>query len=146
MKYLVVYFSRTGTSRRVAEKISKKLACGMVQITDNQNWKGFIGFIKAGYYSSLNKPVEIKLSENLDSADAFIVVAPLWAGGLAPAARVFLKTTPPEKVHLVVTSDGSLLKNRSGFKSVNDIIKTHNNDEDMVIGQLVDRLEIAKSE
>jgi hypothetical protein len=139
MKYSVVYFSRTGISRRAAEKIAKNLGCELVQITDDQNWNGWPGFIKGGFYATINKTVKITLHGSLDDAGEYIVVAPLWAGGLAPAARAFLKTVPAEKVHLVVTSDGSQVKDRSGFKSVSDVINS-NDDEDAVINCLVESL------
>jgi len=139
MKYVVVYFTRTNTCKRVAEKISDRLPCEVIQITDNMNWKGIFGFIKAGYYSSIDKQVDIKILGNLDAVNEYIVVAPLWAGGLAPASRTLLKTLPIEKVHLVVTSIGNHVKNRSGYKSVTDITKNKRN-EDLVIDSLVNSL------
>ncbi len=139
MKYIVVFFTRTNTSKRIAEKISNKLSCEVIQITDDINWKGVLGFIKAGYYSSMNKHVEIRVHGNFDAVDEYIVVAPLWAGGLAPTARTFLKTIPIDKVHLVVTSIGNHVKNRSGYKSVRDITKITSNEE-MIIDNLVNSL------
>lgn len=139
MNYKVVYFTRTGTSKAVAEKIANKLSCESVQITDNINWKGILGFLKGGYYSTKNKNVDIKIPENIGDADELIVVTPLWAGGAAPAIRTFLKTISLDKIHLVVTSNGSSIKNRSGFKSVSDIIKSKNN-EDVIINSLVTSL------
>ena len=139
MKYKVVFFTRTNNCKRVAEKISEKLSCEAIQITDNMNWKGILGFIKAGYYSSTNKNVDIKVLGNLDVVDEYIVVTPLWAGGIAPATRTFLKTTPIDKVHLVVTSNGNHVKNRSGYKSVSDITKNNNNEE-LIINDLVNSL------
>jgi hypothetical protein len=139
VNYKVVYFTRTGTSKSVAEKIANKLSCEAIQITDNMNWKGIIGFIKGGYYASQNKDVDIKINENLDGADEIIVVTPLWAGVVAPAIKTFLKTTSLDKIHLVVTSNGSNIKNPSGFKSVSDIVKSKKN-EDVIINNLVTRL------
>ena len=49
---------------------------------------------------------------------------PLWTGRPAPAISTFLKTRKLEKIHLVVTSGGSILKERSGNKSVSDIVKS----------------------
>jgi hypothetical protein len=145
LKYKVVFFTRTGISKRVAEKISDRLSCEAVQITDNMNWKGFWGFFKAGFYSSTNRNVKIDIPANLlEGVDDFIVIAPLWAGGLAPAIRALLSTLPKEKVHLVVTSDGSNLKNRLGYKSVYDIAK-NSNDEDSVIDRLINNLTAARS-
>ena len=139
MNYVVVYFTRTNSSKRVAEKISDKLSCKVIQITDNMNWKGIFGFIKAGYYSSINKHVDIEVLGKLDAADEYIVVAPIWAGGLAPAIRTFFTTLPKERVHLVVTSDGSHLKKRKGYKSISDITKNEGN-EDQAIDTLVENL------
>jgi len=59
MNYKVVYFTRTGNSKRVAEKIANKLSCETIQITDNINWKGILGFLKGGYYSSKNRNVGV---------------------------------------------------------------------------------------
>ena len=139
MNYKVVYFTRTGTSKRVAEKIANKLSYEAIQITDNKNWKGILGFIRGGYYASKNKNVDIKINGNLDGADEIIVVTPLWAGGVSPAIKTFLKTTSLNKIHLVVTSKGSNIKDPSGFKSVSDIIKSKNN-EDVIISNLIDSL------
>lgn len=139
MNYKVVYFTRTGTSKRVAEKIATKLSCKAIQITDNMNWGGIAGFIKGGYYASRNRSVDITIHGNVDGIEELIVVTPLWAGGAAPAIKAFLKTYSLDKIHLVVTSNGSKLGNRAGFKSVDDIVKTKNN-EDAIINDLVKSL------
>jgi hypothetical protein len=139
LNYKVVYFTRTGTSKRVAEKIANKLSCEIIQITDNMNWKGVLGFLKGGFYASKNKDVDIKINGNLEGADKLIVVTPLWAGTVVPAIKTFLKTTSVDKVHLVVTSNGSTIKNPSGFKSVSDIVKSKKN-EDAIINELVNSL------
>ena len=48
MKYSVAYFSRTGNSGRIAQKIAQKLSTDAIEVTDNMNWKGPIGYIRAG--------------------------------------------------------------------------------------------------
>lgn len=140
MNYKVVYFTRSGNSKRVAEKIANKLSCEVVQITDNKNWKGIIGFIKAGYYSAKNKEVEIKVNGNIDNADEFIAITPIWASSPVPAIKMFLKDKPLDKVHLVATSlGGGYMKNFQGYKSFSEIAKKDNN-EDLVIETLMNRL------
>ena len=139
MNYKVVYFTRTGTSKRIAEKIASKLSCESIQITDNMNWKGIFGFIRGGYYASKNKEVEIKVNGNSENVDEFIVVTPLWAGGVAPSIKAFLKNTTLNKINLVVNSAGSTIKNPLGYKSVSNIMKSKNN-EDVVIDNFVKSL------
>jgi len=75
----------------------------------------------------------------LDNVDEYVVVTPLWAGGIAPATKVFLETVPNEKVHLVVSSLGNHVKDRSGYKSVSDITRSERNEE-LVINDLVKKL------
>jgi len=139
MNYKVVYFTKTGNSRRIAEKIAGKLSCKAIAITDNINWNGFFGLVKAGYYGMLGKDVQINVNGNISDAEELIVVTPLWADTTAPSIKTFLKRVSLEKVHLVVSSNSSRIKNRSGFKSVSEIISNKNN-EDTVIEALVNAL------
>lgn len=89
MNCKVVYFSRTGTSNRVAKKLADKLSCETIEITDNMNWNGILGFIKGGYYSLFNKDVDININGHIDTSTDFILVSPLWFGRIAPASRAF---------------------------------------------------------
>lgn len=139
MNYNVAYFTRTGTSNRVAKKLADKLSCETIQITDNINWNGIVGFIKGGYYSLLNKEVDININGNIHTSAELILVCPLWFGKIVPATRTFLKKIPKNKIHLVVTSNGSTLNERLGFKSVSDIVGTKKN-EDIVINSLIGKL------
>jgi hypothetical protein len=135
----VIYYTRTNNSKRVAEKISSKLSCELIQITDNINWQGLFGYIKAGFYSTINKHVDIEFLGDLGAVEEFIIVGPLWAGGLAPAMKTALSQFPRNKVHLVVTSLGSHVKDRSGYLSVHDITDNTGN-EDLVIDGLMNTL------
>ena len=138
-KYKVVYFTRTGNSRRIAERLGDKLSCRVIEITDNMNWEGIWGFLKGGYYASKNKVVAIKTSEEIGDYDELIVISPLWAGGITPDVKELFKTVEKDKVHLVVASKGSKIKNESGYKSVNSIVKREQN-EDEVIDNLINKL------
>jgi len=107
MNTVVLFFSRTGTSKRVATKIADGLKLKPIEITDDKNWNGILGYIKGGYYSSTNKSVNIKVNGAFKDADQYVVVCPLWAGGPAPTVREFLKQVPLNKVNLVLTCKGS---------------------------------------
>ena len=135
--YGVIYYTRTHNSQRVAEKIADQLSCDLIQITDHINWNGLVGYMKAGFYSMTNRHVDIDYLGDLDDVEETIIVGPLWAGGLAPALKTCLKEFPRNKVHLVVTSIGSHVEDRSGYLSVHDITSNSGN-EDMVIEGLVD--------
>ncbi|MGC8545970.1 MAG: flavodoxin family protein [Athalassotoga sp.] len=141
MKYSVVFFSRTGNSKRVAEKISKALGVKPIEIIqESPSFKGLFGYLKAGYYSMRNKSVKIKISENYKDTDRYIVVSPLWAGKPANATVEFLKLVPPGKVTLVLTCIGSDTdkivndyESKNGkFKSHYGIVKKLKNEEKVI--------------
>jgi len=132
MSYQVVFFTRTGQSKRVAIKIAQGLNASLIEIDDHKNWKGLIGYIRAGFYSTVDKKVKITLNEPLDESKKIILVTPLWAGGIAPAARAFLNLQEKRLVHLVVTSIGSTAKDREGFLSVTDIVKREANEDEQI--------------
>ena len=139
MNTQILYFTRTNTCKRIAETISDKLGCEAIQITDNRNWSGFWGYMMAGFYSSTNRKVEIEVLGKLEPADAYVVVAPMWAGGIAPAARTLIGQLGRNKVHLVVSSGGSNTKDRVGYISVRDIA-INEKKEEAVIEELVSSL------
>ncbi|MDO5846315.1 MAG: hypothetical protein Q4Q04_05260 [Methanocorpusculum sp.] len=138
MTLKVVYFTRTGNSRRIAEKIASRLGSELIELKDTMDWSGPAGYIRGGYYASANKDVEIRVSGELN-ADEYIAVTPLWAGKIVPAFSMLFKNLPKEKVHLVVSSGGSLLKDREGYRSVTDITHREKN-EDERIASLVQKL------
>jgi hypothetical protein len=98
-----------------------------------------VGYLRAGFYSMTNKPVDIEFLGDLDAVEEDIIVGPLWAGRLTPALKTCLDQFPRNKVHLVVTSIGSHVEDRSGFLFVRDITRKAGNEE-QAIENLVNRL------
>jgi hypothetical protein len=133
MNYQVVYFSRSGNSKRVAEKVANLLGAPLIQIDDHKWWKGPIGYIRAGFYATVDKKVKITLSKPLQDHSESIVVSPLWAGDTAPAVRAFFMMFPKEKSHLIVTSIGSTISKREQYLSVTDVVKRNENEDDVIL-------------
>lgn len=71
--------------------------------------------------SLLRKSVPITY-QKLNMEDDIVVVFPLWAGTLPPAVRTFVKQTGAGNLTIIVTSLGSKLKQRKGFKKVIDLV------------------------
>jgi flavodoxin len=91
MKTLVVFYSRTGTTRRVAEAISASLNCDREEIFDTKDRAGVWGYLAAGRDASLKRPTAIR-EMRVDPAayDLVIVGTPVWAFTAVPAVRTFL--------------------------------------------------------
>ena len=48
MKTLVVFYSRTGTTKKVGENIAKILKCDSEEIFDTKDRMGVVGYMQAG--------------------------------------------------------------------------------------------------
>ena len=63
MKSLVAYYSRTNTTKKLAEDIAKSLGADIEEITTEEKYDGKIGYARAGKHALSEKIVEISDSE-----------------------------------------------------------------------------------
>lgn len=113
MKNLVVYYSRTGNTEKIAKEIEEKVGCDIQSIIDKKNRKGFFGFIVAAFDALLSKETEIEpISCNPSEYEMVIIGTPIWAGKMTPAVRTFLKRYKEslDKTVLFTTSGGEECK------------------------------------
>lgn len=90
-------------------------------IDDNKDWDGKINYMKAGAIALSGKTIPVTY-EKPDMTDDITVVFPLWAGAMPPGVKTFVEEVGQEKITAVVTSLGSTLKKRNGFKKVIDLV------------------------
>ena len=109
MKTLVVYYSRTGNTKYVAEKIAERLAAETCEIFDKKSRKGRLGFVRGGYESIRKKLTEIEFSKKVDNYDLLIIGSPVWANGITPAIRTFIHQSnlSNKKIACFVTLKGN---------------------------------------
>jgi len=96
MKALVVYYSRTGNTKRVAEVLvealrQRKCDATLEEIVERKDRSGLLGWLRAGRDATLNKETEIEEMKN-DAAefDVVVVGTPVWAFTATPAVVTFL--------------------------------------------------------
>ncbi|MDG6223202.1 MAG: flavodoxin [Candidatus Bathyarchaeota archaeon] len=90
MKTLVVYFSLTGNTKFVAEKIAEQFGADLCEVTDKTFKVGKMLFIKGGMAAMREKLSDIEAVESIEDYDLVIVGSPVWAGKIAPPIRTFL--------------------------------------------------------
>lgn len=91
MKALVVYYSRSGNTREVAQSIAQEMQCDIEEIHDTQNRSGIIGWLKSGYQANRGKLTTIKpLEKDPSDYDLIIVGTPIWAGFPAVPVKTYL--------------------------------------------------------
>ncbi len=109
MKTLVAYYSRTGHTKFISEKISQLLDAELCAITDKKNRDGRLGFIGGGSDAMREKLTDIEVSKSIEEYDLVVIGSPVWAGKIAPAIRKFIVTNDfkEKDVALFVTLDGN---------------------------------------
>ena len=86
-KTIVLYFSKTGNNRFVAEKLSKDLGTELMEIKPKLN-----NFFLLIIMSGLKIPSGFKkLSIDIKNYDRVILISPIWIGSLLSPARAFIK-------------------------------------------------------
>ncbi|MFX0138434.1 MAG: flavodoxin family protein [Candidatus Hodarchaeota archaeon] len=92
MNSLLIFYSRTGKTRKIAELISNSLNCEYEEIIDIKKRTGFIiGFFKCGYAATTGKLTTIKeLQKNPENYDLIILGTPIWNKRMTPAIRTYI--------------------------------------------------------
>jgi flavodoxin len=109
MRSLVVYYSRTGNSKFVAEKVASELGADIEEIVDLKKRRGWLGFIIAGYDATRGKNTIIEKTQRLPmNYDLIVVGTPVWNSRLAPAIRTYLQENDlaQKKIALFCTNEG----------------------------------------
>ncbi|WP_409968562.1 hypothetical protein RFF05_00825 [Bengtsoniella intestinalis] len=91
---LCIYYSRTGNTKTAVEDIAKVLDAEVVEIHDNVERNGIIGFIKSGMHASAKHPMHtigFKTARPLNEYRLVIVASPVWAGRCCSPVRVFMR-------------------------------------------------------
>jgi len=92
MKTLVLFYSRTGTTKNVGLEIANQLKCDYEEIIDLKDRSGAIGWLGAGKDAMKKKLTQIKeISKKIESYDLIIIGSPNWASSICPAVRTFLE-------------------------------------------------------
>ena len=91
MKTLIVYYSRTGITKKVAEYLREKLNCDIEEIIDTKDRSGAFGYIIGGKDAMQKNLTTIKpLTKNVADYEQIIIGTPVWAHTMATAVRTFI--------------------------------------------------------
>lgn len=109
MKTLVVFYSRSGHSRQMAQLIASGLNADIDEIIDQRDRSGIKGWIIAGRDAMKEYLTEVKTTKNPSDYDLVIVGTPVWAGNSTPAVRTYVNQFKNQikKVALFTTSGGA---------------------------------------
>jgi flavodoxin len=109
VKSLIVYYTRTGNAKFVAETIAAQLGSDIEEVVDQKKRSGPLGWLSGGRDATQEKETQIastKLSP--ENYDLIVVGTPVWASRPTPAIRTYLKQNglSGKKVALFITMGG----------------------------------------
>ena len=92
MKTLVAFYSRTGNTALLADKISKLLGADSDRIISKDSYDGWLGYWRGAFHSLNNTRVVIE-DAKLPPAqyDLVIVGGPVWGARIASPVRTYLR-------------------------------------------------------
>jgi len=91
MKTLVIYYTRSGNSKFMAETIAAELGADIEEVIDLKNRRGKLAFLPAGRDAMRGKETEIaQTKRNPTDYDLIIIGQPVWAGNPTPAIRTYM--------------------------------------------------------
>jgi flavodoxin len=91
-KVLVVFFSRTGTTRQLAEAIARATQADLEELRERRSRRGIIGWLRSGYEGTYQRSAEtLPLRHDVGAYDLVFVGSPTWGRSLSSPVRGFLR-------------------------------------------------------
>lgn len=110
MKVLVVYYSRSGNTRRIGNEIARALGADVDELIDLRDRSGLLNYLLAAIDGLIHRATRLK-PPRLDPAryDLVILGTPVWGASLTPAVAAYLTTRRAafRKVACFLTYGGS---------------------------------------
>lgn len=110
MKILIAYYSRTGTTKKVAEALAEKIGAEVEEIKDNVDRSGAMGYMASGRDAMKRKVIELEPAKlNPADFDLVIVGTPVWSWNISVPVRSYLngQKNNLKKVAFFCTMGGS---------------------------------------
>ena len=125
MKALIVYFTRSGNTEKVVQKIQESLKGDIELIIEPISRKGIIGWLKSGSGNSKRGVAEIKEPQYDPSEyDLVILASPIWAGTVSSPMRSYImkNRSKLERTAVFLTNDSGSVE--AAFSEIYDLLDT----------------------
>lgn len=110
MKTLIVFYSRTGMTRKAVGILAKEMEADTEEITEKRSREGIIGFLVSGMQAARRKCPQIDpAKKDYKNYDMVILGTPIWAGNMCSPLRTYLTNNNMEnkKIGVIITYGGS---------------------------------------
>jgi len=91
MQMLIVYYSRTGYTKKVAEALSRELGCDAEELVDTANRSGPIGWLNSGREGSMRKLTKLQpIKKDPSQYDLLVIGTPVWSFNMSSPVRTYI--------------------------------------------------------
>lgn len=91
-KALIVFFSRTGTTRLLAEAMARATHGDLEELRERRSRRGMIGWLRSGYEGTYRKSAHVlPLRHDVGAYDLVFIGSPTWNRALSSPVRGFLE-------------------------------------------------------
>ena len=91
MNGLIIYFSRTGRTRKVAKAIQEATGFDLEEIKEKAGRVGTLGWLKSGMESTRRMlPKIMPLTHDPSQYDIVVIGTPIWASNMSSPIRAFI--------------------------------------------------------
>jgi len=89
-KPLVVYYSRSGNTKLVAEKLANILDADLEEIQEAKDRHGVFGWLGARWDAMMKRPTELTSQHSTEGRTLMILGMPIWVRNPPPAIRQYI--------------------------------------------------------
>lgn len=120
---LIVYYSRTGITKKLADFVANKIGVTTEEIKDTVSRTGAVGYLLAGKDATLRRLTKIETPKlNPADFDLVIIGTPVWAWTMSTPIRTYLEEYKSQfkEVAFFCTMGGN--GDKKAFKEMEEII------------------------
>lgn len=106
---LIIYYSRSGTTRTIAQELARNLSCEIEEIISRKN-RQFFGIITCVNDQLFDRDDNIEpFKKDISAYNPLIIASPVWIHGISSPMRTFLKYSglKGKDAYLVLTNNGN---------------------------------------
>ncbi len=122
MQTLIVYYSRTGHTKKVAESLAKELQCDVEEIVDTVNRSGPLGFLNSGRQASSKALTKLQpVTKDPSKYDLVIIGTPIWAKNMSSPVRTYISENHAKFHNIAIFCTAGDRCEDSTFKDMGDL-------------------------
>ncbi|MDO5330563.1 MAG: hypothetical protein Q4F15_03955 [Bacillota bacterium] len=122
MNDIIIYYSRTGTCKKLAEKIQKDLDCPIESIELKEGYGNYLSSLLR-YQREKKKAIEPEFSTpflDLESYERVILVYPIFFGDIPEFVTYYLERCAYKEIELIPVSNSTATSNEKSLATLRE--------------------------